>query len=69
MKNLPGGWGIPIAVLVILNFPPLFGQEIVCLLCGLVWGLWWGFGIVAAGTLYLSCRACRGALLCAWCTR
>lgn len=54
MKNLPGGWGIPIAVLVILNFPPLFGQEIVCLLCGLVWGLWWGFGIVAAGRSNLA---------------
>lgn len=28
----------------------LFGHEIVAILCGLVWGLWIGFGIVAAGT-------------------
>lgn len=28
----------------------LFGHEIVAILCGLVWGLWVGFGIVAAGT-------------------
>lgn len=28
----------------------LFGHEIVAVLCGVVWGLWVGFGIVAAGT-------------------
>ena len=28
----------------------LFGHEIVAILCGLVWGLWVGFAIVAAGT-------------------
>ena len=28
----------------------LFGHEIVAILCGLVWGLWIGFGIVCAGT-------------------
>ncbi|WOO83356.1 Golgi apparatus membrane protein TVP38 [Vanrija pseudolonga] len=50
MKNLPGGWAIPIAVLFIISFPPLFGHEIVAVLCGVVWGLWIGFGIVCAGT-------------------
>lgn len=45
----------------VLSFPPLFGHEvryihdeysrqIVAVICGLVWGLWIGFGIVAAGT-------------------
>ena len=29
----------------------LFGQEIVAILCGDVWGVWVGFGIVAAGTI------------------
>ncbi|KAF7345341.1 hypothetical protein MSAN_01911100 [Mycena sanguinolenta] len=46
-----GGWLIPIVVLVALSFPPLFGHELVAMLCGLVWGLGAGFGIVAAGTL------------------
>lgn len=45
------GWLIPIAVLFIISFPPLFGHEIVIILCGLVWGLWVGFAIVSAGTL------------------
>ena len=34
----------------VLSFPPLFGNEIVHVLCGIVWGLWIGFGIVCAGT-------------------
>lgn len=51
VKVLPAGWTIPIALLFILSFPPLFGQEIVCLLVGTVWGLWVGFGIVAVGTM------------------
>ncbi|KAJ7300351.1 hypothetical protein DFH08DRAFT_1088423 [Mycena albidolilacea] len=45
------GWLIPIVVLIALSFPPLFGHELVAMLCGLVWGLGAGFGIVAAGTL------------------
>ncbi|KAJ7581903.1 hypothetical protein C8J56DRAFT_958471 [Mycena floridula] len=50
LHDLKCGWLVPIAVLFILSFPPLFGHEIVAMLCGLVWGLWIGFGIVAAGT-------------------
>jgi len=49
-RDLPAGWLIPIAILFVISFPPLFGHEIVALLCGVVWGLWIGFGIVAAGT-------------------
>jgi len=45
------GWLIPVAVLFIISFPPLFGHEIVIILCGLVWGLWVGFAIVSLGTL------------------
>ncbi|KAI0288963.1 snare associated Golgi protein-domain-containing protein [Russula brevipes] len=48
--SLPGGWSIPIVILFILSFPPLFGHEIIAILCGVVWGLWIGFAIVAAGT-------------------
>ncbi|WVQ70908.1 hypothetical protein IAR50_000433 [Cryptococcus sp. DSM 104548] len=53
IKNWPGGFLIPIAALVVLSFPPLAGHErpfIVGVLCGLVWGLWVGFAILAAGT-------------------
>lgn len=50
VRNLPAGWLIPIAILIIISFPPLFGHEVVALLCGVVYGLWIGFGIVAAGT-------------------
>ncbi|KIJ97766.1 hypothetical protein K443DRAFT_681265 [Laccaria amethystina LaAM-08-1] len=48
--DLRFGWLVPIGVLFVISFPPLFGHEIVAILCGLVWGLWAGFAIVAAGT-------------------
>ncbi|KAF9790299.1 snare associated Golgi protein-domain-containing protein [Thelephora terrestris] len=50
MHEFPAGFVIPIAILFIISFPPLFGHEIVAILCGLVWGLWLGFAIVCAGT-------------------
>ncbi|KAH9895287.1 hypothetical protein C8Q73DRAFT_730688 [Cubamyces lactineus] len=51
MRRTPGGWAIPIAILIVLSFPPLFGHEIVAILVGDVWGVGIGFGIVAAGTI------------------
>ncbi|TFK38388.1 hypothetical protein BDQ12DRAFT_110733 [Crucibulum laeve] len=50
LHGLKLGWLVPIGILFVISFPPLFGHEIVAILCGLVWGLWIGFGIVAAGT-------------------
>ncbi|KAF2266169.1 hypothetical protein CC78DRAFT_531829 [Lojkania enalia] len=50
VRDLPAGWLIPIVILIILSFPPLFGHEVIALLCGVVYGLWIGFAIVAAGT-------------------
>jgi len=50
LSSLQFGWLVPIAILFVISFPPLFGHEIVAILCGLVWGLWAGFGIVCAGT-------------------
>lgn len=50
IRNLPAGWLIPIAILIILSFPPLFGHELIALLCGIVYGVGIGFAIVAAGT-------------------
>ncbi|KAJ3969958.1 hypothetical protein EV361DRAFT_918341 [Lentinula raphanica] len=50
LHGIKFGWLVPIGILFVISFPPLFGHEIVAILCGLVWGLWPGFGIVAAGT-------------------
>ncbi|KAG6872127.1 hypothetical protein C0995_012705 [Termitomyces sp. Mi166 len=50
LHDLKLGWLVPIGILFVISFPPLFGHEIVAILCGLVWGMWVGFGIVAAGT-------------------
>jgi len=72
IKKLPAGWLIPIVIFFIISFPPLFGHEILAILCGLVWGLWPGFGITAAGTLigeignfytFKHCCAARGEKL------
>ncbi|KAJ9165283.1 Golgi apparatus membrane protein TVP38-like protein 2 [Coniochaeta hoffmannii] len=52
VRDLPAGWLIPIAVLILISFPPLFGHEVVAVLCGIVYGLWPGFGVVAAGTFF-----------------
>ncbi|KAF8316817.1 hypothetical protein DL93DRAFT_2226635 [Clavulina sp. PMI_390] len=51
LRNLPGGWAIPIGILIILSFPPLFGHELVDIMIGVVWGVWKGFLIAAAGHL------------------
>ncbi|RPD69729.1 hypothetical protein L226DRAFT_471340 [Lentinus tigrinus ALCF2SS1-7] len=51
LRETPGAWLIPIAIMVVMSFPPLFGHEFVALFCGDVWGLWIGFAIVAAGTI------------------
>ncbi|KAE9399664.1 hypothetical protein BT96DRAFT_939214 [Gymnopus androsaceus JB14] len=45
------GWLIPVGLLIVLSFPPLFGHELVGLLCGVTWGIGIGFVIVALGTL------------------
>ncbi|KAK7044397.1 hypothetical protein R3P38DRAFT_2608538 [Favolaschia claudopus] len=72
LHDTKAGWLIPILVLIALSFPPLFGHELVAMLCGLVWGLGEGFGIVAAGTilgeiatyyLFRHCLAARGKRL------
>ncbi|KAI0655282.1 hypothetical protein C8Q70DRAFT_436819 [Cubamyces menziesii] len=51
MRRTPGGWLVPIVILIVMSFPPLFGHEIIAVLCGDVWGVGVGFAIVAAGTL------------------
>ncbi|CEQ43223.1 SPOSA6832_05133 [Sporobolomyces salmonicolor] len=52
ITNLPASWVIPIAILILLSFPPLGGHEIVLLVVGLIWGVWVGFGIACAGTFF-----------------
>ncbi|CAG7852625.1 Golgi apparatus membrane protein TVP38 [Serendipita indica DSM 11827] len=72
MHNFKYGWIIPIVVLFVISFPPLFGHEIVAVLCGVVWGIGVGFAIVAVGTLlgeignfyaFKYCCASRGEKL------
>lgn len=50
VRDIPAGWLIFVAILFIISFPPLFGHEVVALLAGVVYGLWIGFAVVAAGT-------------------
>ncbi|RDX41842.1 hypothetical protein OH76DRAFT_1489163 [Lentinus brumalis] len=67
LRDTPGAWTIPIAIMIILSFPPLFGHELVAIFCGDVWGVWIGFAIVAAGTIigelvtYCTFRYCCGS--------
>ncbi|KAJ7764829.1 hypothetical protein B0H16DRAFT_1525861 [Mycena metata] len=42
---------IPIAILIVISFPPLFGQEIVAILAGVAWDFPLACLVVAAGTL------------------
>ncbi|KAF8308584.1 hypothetical protein DL93DRAFT_1876961 [Clavulina sp. PMI_390] len=51
LRNMKGGWAIPIGILIVLSFPPLFGHELVDIMVGVVWGIWKGFLICAAGHL------------------
>ncbi|KAH8926624.1 hypothetical protein BT69DRAFT_1278637 [Atractiella rhizophila] len=51
LKDLRGGFLIPVALIIVLSFPPLTGAEIVFILAGVIWGLGIGFAISAAGTL------------------
>ncbi|KAG1880780.1 hypothetical protein F4604DRAFT_486216 [Suillus subluteus] len=50
IHDLKFGWLIPIAMFFVMSFPPLFGHEILAILCGVVWGAKVGFAITAAGT-------------------
>ncbi|KAG9232359.1 snare associated Golgi protein-domain-containing protein [Amylocarpus encephaloides] len=50
IRDIPAGFLIPIFILIAISFPPLFGHEIIAILCGVVYGLWIGFAIVAVGT-------------------
>jgi len=52
VRDIPAGFLIPVGVLILISFPPLFGHEIVAVLCGVIYGLWPGFAIVAAGTFF-----------------
>lgn len=47
----PAGFLVPIAIFIVISFPPLFGQEFVAIICGMAWGAGVGFAIVCAGTI------------------
>lgn len=58
VRDIPAGWLIFVAVLFVISFPPLFGHELVALLAGVVYGLWIGFAVVAAGTFIGESKCC-----------
>ncbi|KAJ1331873.1 VTT domain-containing protein [Microdochium nivale] len=51
IRGLPAGFLIPGAITFVLSFPPLFGHEIIAILCGAEYGLYAGFAIIAVGTI------------------
>ncbi|KAG8728609.1 Tlg2-vesicle protein [Ceratobasidium sp. 414] len=55
VKKAPAGWLIPIAIIVVLSIPPLFGAEIIHILCGFTYGLWIGFLVTCAGMVIGEC--------------
>ncbi|EIW76957.1 hypothetical protein CONPUDRAFT_76496 [Coniophora puteana RWD-64-598 SS2] len=52
MRSHHGGWAIPAAIIIVLSFPPLAGQELVATMCGLTWGIGLGFLIVSLSTYF-----------------
>lgn len=50
VRDIPAGWLIWVALLFIVSFPPLIGDEVIEILCGIIYGLWAGFGVVSLGT-------------------
>ncbi|KAJ7640468.1 hypothetical protein DFH06DRAFT_628128, partial [Mycena polygramma] len=51
LHNTPAGPLIPIAILIVLSFPPLFGHEIIAMLVGVAFGFPEACAIVAVGTI------------------
>ncbi|UZJ56564.1 hypothetical protein CBS101457_005884 [Exobasidium rhododendri] len=51
VRSVAWGFVIPVAILFVISFPPLFGHEIIGILLGVVYGLWIGFGVLSLGTL------------------
>ncbi|KZP30706.1 hypothetical protein FIBSPDRAFT_92305 [Athelia psychrophila] len=51
VHNLKDGWLIPLAIIIVLSFPPLFGSEFISVLCGVIYGPGIGFAIAGSGIL------------------
>lgn len=50
LRQVRYGWALAILGLIVLNFPPLMGSELLMVACGVVWGVKGGL-IVAVGTV------------------
>lgn len=50
VRKAPAVWLIPIIVLIIVSFPPLFGHELIILVCGVIYSIPVAFAIACAGT-------------------
>lgn len=57
--HTPGAWAVPVAALILVSIPPLVGHEIIILIVGVIWGLWWGFLIAIAGTFLGEILTCE----------
>ncbi|KAI0833889.1 hypothetical protein BC628DRAFT_1287436, partial [Trametes gibbosa] len=64
LRRTKGAWLVPIAIIFVLSFPPLFGHGLIAILCGTVWGVWIGWGIVTAGTVL---GELANFTICKWC--
>lgn len=59
IADTQGTWAVPVALLVIVSIPPLVGHEIIILVVGIIWGLWWGFLIAVVGTFAGEILCCE----------
>lgn len=48
-RSTKAGWLIPLALIFVLSFPPLFGSDFISVLCGVVYGPGVGFAISGGG--------------------
>ncbi|KAH9846285.1 hypothetical protein C2E23DRAFT_598407 [Lenzites betulinus] len=64
LHRTKGAWLVPIAIIFVLSFPPLFGHGLIAIICGTVWGVWIGWGIVTAGTVL---GELANFVICKWC--
>jgi len=51
VAEYPGSWLVPVTLLIIVSFPPLFGHELIAILTGFVWSMPVAFLLVFTGSI------------------